>query len=268
MDNDYLKINQKLWNAKTEVHINSKFYDVEDFKKGKSSLNPIETGLLKNIRDLKILHLQCHFGLDSMSLSRLGANVTAVDLSDESIKAANKIKNELKLNTRFIQSDVYTLKEKLNEKFDIVYTSYGVLGWLPDMQKWADIVSHFLKPHGKLVLIEFHPVVWMFSNDFSDIEYPYSDKQPIIENIEGTYTDKEAKISNNSISWNHGLANVIKALLEHDLEIKQFDEYNYSPYDCFQNTIEIDQGKYQINGLENKIPMLYSIVAQKKSKDS
>jgi 2-polyprenyl-3-methyl-5-hydroxy-6-metoxy-1,4-benzoquinol methylase len=265
---DYLKTNQKLWNDKTKVHINSDFYDVESFKQGKSSLNPIELKLLGNVHGLDVLHLQCHFGLDSMSLSRLGANVTAVDLSDEAIKEAKHLKNELKLNTRFITSDVYQLNEKLDKTFDIVFTSYGVLGWLPDMKKWAETVSHFLKPDGQLILVEFHPVVWMFSDDFKNIKYPYSSSTPIIETIKGSYTDHKAEIQNESVSWNHGLAHVIKALLNENLTITHFEEYNYSPYDCFKNTIESAKGQYQVRNLENKIPMLYSLVAQKKSKQA
>jgi len=262
MQSDYLKINKKLWNDKTRVHLKSDFYDVDGFKKGKTSLQPIELSLLGNIEDLSILHLQCHFGLDSMSLSRLGAKVTGVDLSEFAIDKANEIKNELKLDTRFIQSDVYALKDKLQEKFDMIFTSYGVLGWLPDMQKWANIVSHFLKPDGKLILVEFHPVVWMFSYDFKSIEYAYSSHEPIIETTKGTYTDQNAPIENKSVSWNHGLAEVFKALLENGLNILHFEEYDYSPYYCFQNTIKIAENQYQIKGLEHKIPMLYSLVAK------
>lgn len=264
MNRNYLVINQKLWNDKTKVHINSKFYDVEGFKKGQSSLNPIEVGLLGKVEDKRILHLQCHFGLDSMSLSRLGAKVTGVDLSNTAIDEANKLKTELDLDTQFIHSDVYTLKNKLNSKFDIVFTSYGVLGWLPDMKKWAEIISHFLKPKGKLILVEFHPVVWMFNSEFSKIEYAYTSNEPIVENTKGSYTDPEAPIENKSISWNHSLASVFTPLINNNIQINHFEEYNYSPYDCFQNIIQISEGKYQIKGLENKIPMLYSIVAQKK----
>lgn len=264
MEKDYLKTNQKLWDDKTKVHLNSKFYNVESFKNGKSSLNPIELKLLGNIANKNILHLQCHFGLDSMSLSRLEANVIGVDLSTIAIEEANKLKNQLNLDTQFIQSDVYSLSEKLNSKFDIIYTSYGVLGWLPDMKKWGKVISDFLKPGGKLILVEFHPVVWMFNSGFTLIEYAYSSNQPIIENIKGTYTDQNAPIENKSISWNHGLADVFQALLSHKLEIEDFQEYNYSPYNCFQNTIKIAENQYQIKGLENKIPMLYSLIAEKK----
>lgn len=238
MEKDYISTNQKLWNDKTKVHLNSTFYDVDGFKQGKTSLKPIEIELSGNVEGKNILHLQCHFGLDSMSLSRLGANVTGVDLSNIAIDEAKNLRTELGLNTQFIQSDVYELKEKLHTKFDMVFTSYGVLGWLPDMKKWADVVSHFLKPKGKLILVEFHPVLWMFNPDFTSIEFNYSCNKPIIENTKGSYTNPDALIENRSMSWNHGLSSVFQALLTHNLEIEDFQEYNFSPYDCFQNTVK------------------------------
>ena len=170
----------------------------------------------------------------------------------------------MEANVRFIESDVYKLPEVLDQKFDIVYTSYGVLGWLPDMNKWAEIVSSFLNPGGMLVLVEFHPVVWMFSDDFKKIEFKYSDQDPIIEEYQGTYADRNADMTGKSICWNHGLGTVMGGLICQKMEIRNFEEHSYSPYDCFENTVEVEKGKYMIMGLEDKIPMIYSIKAQKK----
>lgn len=261
---DYIEINKKLWNNKTDIHYKSDFYDVESFLKGKDSLNPIELDLLGDLNGKKVLHLQCHFGLDTLSLSRHGAISTGVDFSEKAIKKANQLRDTLGSNTSFIQSDIFKLKDIHKDTYDIIYTSYGVLGWLPDMNKWADTVSHFLKPGGKLILVEFHPVLWMFSYDFKHIEFNYMDSSPIIEDIEGTYTDRDADIRDKSVTWNHGLAKVIDSMLKSGLCLEDIREYNYSPYDCFENTIKISDGKYQIKGLENKIPMLYSIKAIKK----
>ncbi len=260
---DYIKINQKLWNDKTDVHFKSKFYDVDAFLAGKNSLNPIELDLLGNIKGKSILHLQCHFGMDTISLSRLGAMAVGVDFSDNAIEKATALALKAKTNTEFILSNIYELKEKLNSEFDIVFTSYGTIGWLPDLDKWAGIVSRFLKPGGKFIMVEFHPVIWMFSYDFSKIEYDYFNTGAIVEEITGTYADRNAAIVNMSVSWNHNLSEVIGALIKNGLRIESFEEYNYSPYDCFENTIEVEKGKYQIRELENKIPMLYSIQAAK-----
>lgn len=260
---DYTNVNKKLWNEITEIHYKSAFYDVESFIKGVDSLNSIEIELLGNITGKKVLHLQCHFGLDTISLCRHGALATGVDFSEKAIEKAKKLNAQVGTKARFIQSDIYQLPEILDEQFDIVFTSYGVVGWLPDMSRWATVVNHFLKPGGELVLVEFHPVVWMFSNDFKSIDYNYMDSQPIIEETEGTYTDRNAPIKEKSINWNHGLSTVINSIIKTGLTIADFKEYNYSPYNCFENTIKIDDRKYKIKGLEDKIPMVYSVKVEK-----
>ncbi|MCF8306000.1 MAG: class I SAM-dependent methyltransferase [Ignavibacteriales bacterium] len=260
---DYIDINRKLWDNRTEIHFNSDFYDVESFVKGKDSLNPIEIGLLGNIEGKKILHLQCHFGMDTISLSRRGAHAMGVDFSAKAIEKALELNRKSGTNARFLQSEIYKLSASLDEKFDIVFTSYGVLGWLPDMIKWAEIVNHFLKPGGKLILVEFHPVLWIFSDDFRQIQYDYMDSVPIIEESDGTYADRDSAIREKSVGWNHGLSSVLDSIIKTGLIITDFKEYNYSPYNCFQNMIMTEDGKYKIKGLENKLPMLYSLVAEK-----
>ncbi len=260
---DYIDINKKLWNQKTEIHYNSDFYDVDSFIKGKDSLNSIEIGLLGEIEGKKILHLQCHFGQDTISLARHGALPTGIDFSENAIEKAKILNESLRTNAKFIQSDIYKLPEILDEKFDIVYTSYGVIGWLPDMNNWAKIIDHFLKPKGEFIMVEFHPIVWMFSNDFKKIEYKYMDSSPIIEELVGTYTDRNAEIKEESVCWNHGLSTVINSIIKTGLKITDFKEYNYSPYDCFENTVKIDDRKFKIKGLEDKIPMIYSLKAEK-----
>ncbi|MEL7586945.1 MAG: methyltransferase domain-containing protein [Prolixibacteraceae bacterium] len=261
---DYKEINKRLWNDKTNVHFTSDFYDVDSFLKGRDTLNPVETELLGNINDKSILHLQCHFGLDTISLSRHGALVTGVDFSDNAITRANQLKETLGTNTRFIQSDIYNLTDNLHETFDVVFTSYGVIGWLPDMKKWAETIAHFLKPGGIFVMVEFHPVIWMFSYDFKNIAFNYMDSSPIIEELEGTYADRKSGIKSKSVAWNHGLGYVIDSIIKSGLELTDFKEYDYSPYDCFENTVRIGERRFQIRGLENKIPMMYSIKATKK----
>lgn len=264
MENNYLEINRETWNKKTEVHVDSEFYDQKGFLEGNNTLKPIELDLLGDISGKKILHLQCHFGQDTMSLSRLGAKTTGVDLSDKAIDKAREIAHQLNLDTNFVNCDIYSLPEYLDEEFDIVFTSYGTIGWLPDLDKWAKVIQRFLKPGGKFIMADFHPVVWMFDDNFEGIGYNYFKEDPIIETINGTYADKEAPISSKTISWNHATSEILNSLIINGLELNSFNEYDYSPYDCFNKTEEFEPGKYRIKHLGNKIPMVYSIVATKK----
>lgn len=261
---DYLDINKATWNEKTKVHVASEFYDMHSFLNGKSTLNDIELSLLGDINGKNILHLQCHFGQDTISLARLGACTTGVDLSDVAINKATELATQLNADAKFICCDLYDLPNHLTEEFDIVFTSYGTIGWLPDMNKWAAIVSRYLKTGGKFVFAEFHPVVWMFDDYFKEVGYSYFNIETILETGEGTYADRYSKIENKTVSWNQPLSEVLTALLKNNLEITSFDEFDYSPYNCFNNTEEFEPNKFRIQHLGNKIPMVYSLTAIKK----
>lgn len=264
-ENNYIEINRKSWNNKLDTHLKSEFYDLENFRKGKTSLNDIELELLGDISGKTILHLQCHFGQDSISLNRIGAEVTGVDLSDRAIESAKQIAKETKSSANFICCDIYDLPNHLDQQFDLVYTSYGTIGWLPDLDKWAKIISKFLKPNGKFIFVEFHPVVWMFDDNFEKIAYRYFNSGAIVESENGTYADKNADIIQEFVMWNHSLSEVTNNLIKNNLKINSLNEYDYSPYNCFNRTEEFEPKKYRIKHLENKIPMVYSIVAQKKN---
>ncbi|SHG32019.1 Methyltransferase domain-containing protein [Flavobacterium segetis] len=243
----------------------SEFYNLQDFLKGETSLNPIELELLGDIKGETVLHLQCHFGQDTISLSRLGAEVTGVDLSDKAIESAVKIARETNANTQFICCDLYELENHLDKQFDIVFTSYGTITWLPDLDKWGKLISKFLKKNGKFIFVEFHPVVWMFDDNFEKIGYNYLNVAPIVETENGTYSDKDAEISQSYVTWNHSLSEVIGSLLASSMNINDFQEYDYSPFNVFRNMLEFEPKKFRIKHLDNKIPMVYSIVAQKKT---
>ena len=174
---DYKKANLALWNEWAHLHAGSAFYDVEGFKAGKTSLNPLEMEELGNVAGKTLLHLQCHFGLDSLSWARLGASVTGVDFSDQAIALARSLSQEVGLEAEFVCSDIYELPQVLAGQFDIVYTSYGVLAWLPDLKNWAAVIAHFLKPGGVFFIAEFHPFAMVFDNSETAtglrIQYPY-----------------------------------------------------------------------------------------------
>ena len=184
----------------------------------------------------------------------------------KAIPSANDSASSLLGLTRceFICCDVYETPDHLDEKFDIVYTSYGTIGWLPDLDKWAKVVAHFLKPNGKFIMADFHPVVWMYDNDFEKVTYKYAVGSPIVEIEIGTYADKSAPVTTETITWNHGIGEVLNSLINHGLEINQLQEYDYSPYDCFNKVEEFAPGKFRIKEFGNNIPMVYSILATKK----
>ncbi len=263
LSTDYISKNKASWNAKTEIHVNSEFYDVNGFLEGKNTLKEIELNLLGDVKNKTILHLQCHFGQDSLSLARMGAMVTGVDLSDKAIDKAIELNDRLHLDAKFICCNIYDLPNHLTKEFDIVFTSYGTIGWLPDLNHWATIVSRFLKPGGQFIMADFHPFVWMMDYEFSKIQYNYFNVEEIIETESGTYADKDAPIQNETVSWNHATSEVLNNLIKNNLQIKQFDEFDYSPYNVFKNSEESEPGKFRIRHLGNKIPMVFAIVAQK-----
>ncbi len=260
----FFEANKNTWNKKVGFHFKSDFYDVAGFREGKSSLQFIELKELGEVNGKSMLHLQCHFGLDSLSWAKLGAKVTAVDFSDEAIRMAKNLSAETGINADFICCNIYDLDEVLNEKFDIVFTSYGTIGWLPDLQKWGALVSNFLKPGGIFYMVEFHPAAWMFDDQFEKLQYSYfKSEEPIAETITGTYADKNADINEIQYSWNHSLSEVINSLTGNKLKIDFLNEFPFSVYNCFANTVKGSDGWWRIKGLEDIIPLMYSIKAIK-----
>lgn len=260
---NYLEVNRDSWNRRTAVHLDSAFYDLPAFLQGKSSLNDIELDLLPDLRGKSLLHLQCHFGQDTLSLARMGAQVTGIDLSDQAIAAARNLSNQLNLPANFVCTDVYSTPEVLQQHFDLVFTSYGTIGWLPDLDRWARVVSRMLKPGGTFVFVEFHPVVWMFDDAFTHFRYAYFNEGVLMETESGTYADRQADMQLDYHYWNHSLEEVLGSLLHHGLQLTNFREYNYSPYNCFQGTEEFEPGKFRIQSLGNKIPMVFALTARK-----
>jgi len=259
---DYIDVNKRLWNERTRVHLNSEFYNVEAFLKGKSSLNDIELALLGNVSGKSILHLQCHFGQDTLSLARMGAEVTGVDLSDEAIAAAVRLAKQVAADATFICCNIYELPDHLDRQFDIVFSSYGTIGWLPDLKKWAALIARYLKPGGMFVFAEFHPVVWMFDNSLDYVQYPYFNKEAIVEYEQGTYADKDAPIQLESVGWNHSLDEVLQCLLDEGLQLKKFREYDYSPYNIFPGMVEVSTGRFMVEKIKGMLPLAYALVME------
>lgn len=259
---DFLPVNRRFWDARVPVHVGSSFYDVAGFLEGKSSLTEIELPLLGDLRGKNLLHLQCHFGMDTLSLVRLGARATGIDFSAPAIEEARNLAAKAGLRARFIEANVYDAASKILEPADVLFTSYGVLGWLPDLERWAKVAAACLKPRGTLVLAEFHPVVWMYDDDFRLPAYGYFKGEAIQEVSEGSYADKSAPLKLPSISWNYSLSELMMALLGAGFRITHFQEYDFSPFPIFNQNQQVAERRWQVASLEGKLPLCFSIKAE------
>ncbi|HEX6334188.1 MAG TPA: methyltransferase domain-containing protein [Flavisolibacter sp.] len=258
----YVDINRKLWEERTPHHIRSDFYDMEAFLRGKNSLNDIELELLGDVAGKSILHLQCHFGQDTLSLARMGASVTGVDFSEKAIEKARQLAEDLHLPATFVCCNVYDVPMHLQGTYDIVFTSYGTIAWLPDLDRWAAVIAGCLEPGGFFVFAEFHPAMWMFDNDFSGIRYSYFNRGPIVEQEEGTYADTGAVIKTESTTWNHSIGEVHGALTAAGLQVVILKEFDYSPHQL-PHMEPAGPGRYHITGFGGKLPLVYSLKAVK-----
>lgn len=262
MNKEQLEANRRSWNHRVGIHQESSFYQLDEFIKGKTSLNEIDLQILGNIKGKQILHPMCHFGMDSLSMVRMGAEVSGFDLSDKAVEKANELGKKLKLNASFVACDYYDFPKHIHQKFDLIYLSYGVIGWLPDLTKWAKLAYDALKLNGELILIEFHPFVWMYDDDFKNIQYNYFN-DGVIHTQEASYTEKDSTDKQAFYSWNHSLSEVLTSLINAGFSISKFEEYDYSPYDCFKNTYEFENGKFRIKTFQDRAPLVYALVASK-----
>lgn len=260
----FFEANKELWNLKTNIHQNSEFYNAEKVVNGASSLNTIEQTELGDISGKSLLHLQCHFGLDSISLARKGAHVTAVDISDKSIKLARTLAKQSDVDIDFICCNVYDIENYVSSKYDIIFTSYGVIYWLPDLGRWAELVAKHLKKGGQFYMVEFHPLVWIFDEEFQKITYPYHNTGPIEEEIISSYTKDQEYIGRKSYGWNHAMSEVVNALINQGMELQFLNEFPYSPYNCFNNMVKGENGGWVIGSMPNKIPLVFSVKLLKK----
>jgi len=261
----FIKANQELWDQKTPYHKESEFYNLSAFLAGQNSLQEIELeALAERVSGKKMLHLQCHFGQDSLSWARLGAKVTGVDLSGESIKLARELNEQLGLDARFVQSNVLDLKGKIDEQFDIVFTSYGTTLWLPTLQPWAEVIQHYLKPGGLFYIVDFHPAFYCFDHDNDQLKYDYfNSPEPYIEDVQGSYADKKASLDGKECFWSHSFEQILMPLIKEGLQLRQFREFPFSPYNAFEHMEKIAEGRYVYKGAKCSFPHIFSMEMSK-----
>lgn len=259
----YIRANKKWWNAVIPIHSRSKLYDLPRFKKGKNHLESLEREEVGDVKGKTMLHLMCHFGMETLSWAREGAVATGVDFSEDAIKYAKKLSKEINVPATFICSDIYELPKVLDKKFDIIFTSYGVLLWLSNIKKWAKIINHFLAKGGVFYIVEVHPFTNILSYDFK-IVYKYFKKGPYMDNSDGTYTDWDAPVKGVTYEWSYTISNVINSLINEGLKIEYVHEFPFTMYDQFPGFMEKNEkGQYVLKNKKIQIPLLFSLKATK-----
>jgi SAM-dependent methyltransferase len=266
---EYLRANQARWDELVPIHLRSAFYDVEGFKAGRLSLSSIEREELGDVSGRSLLHLQCHFGLDTISWARLGARVVGVDFSQAAIDAARALAVETGVEAEFIQADIANLPASLDDRFDIVFTSYGIICWLPDLGEWATAAARCLVPGGVFYIADFHPFACVFDDQSSDLQlrYPYlaSGEPLVFEGNEGSYADASVRLETSvNYAWSHSLSEVVNALIAAGLSIDFLHEFDFSPEAFRPNLERGDDGRFRLKDHGESVPLVFSIKATKR----
>ncbi len=263
--------NEALWDEWTRIHETSEFYDLDGFRRGGIRLRDYELEEIGPVEGLDILHLQCHFGMDTVSFARLGARVTGADFSGAAVALARRVADDIgHPEARFVRSNVYDLPAALDGEFDLVYTSRGVLGWLPDVRGWARVIAQFLRPGGRFYITEIHPIAQAFENEGVEpgelrLTYPYWEHEaPLTFEVQGSYADPTADVAaEHEHGWDHSLGEIVTALIDAGLRIETVREYPFCEWklDFLE---ERDDGTWQLpSELDGRMPLFFSILASK-----
>jgi SAM-dependent methyltransferase len=263
----FLQANRDLWDQWTTEHEASPFYDLAGFRAGKDRLRSIELAEVGAVAGKSLLHLQCHFGLDTLAWARRGARVTGVDFSEKSIALARTLSQELGLAAQFVCADIYALPATLTGTFDVVFTSYGVLHWLRDLRRWGEIVAYFLKPGGVFHIVEDHPTFRMFTTEDGarlKLANPYFGAEtPETVVMAGSYATASQGPAATFFIWNHALSEVLTALIEAGLVIEYLHEFPFAARAKFPFMEKGDDGWWRLPAGHVQIPFLFSLRARK-----
>jgi SAM-dependent methyltransferase len=266
---DHLEMNRRMWDHVAPIHAASEFYDVEGFIGGKGSLRATPLAEVGDVVGKRLLHLQCHFGLDTLSWARLGAEVTGVDFSGAAIAQARELADKTGLEATFVQSTIDELPQHLRGEFDIAFTSEGVLAWLPDLTRWAHTISHFLRPGGIFYIWEFHPVLDIF-DDADGVRvpiprYPYfGNGEPLVfDGGQGSYADGDADVPHGSSQWFHSIGEILNALIGAGLRIEFLHEFDTCTYQARPFLVQGDDGLWRYEDGPGTLPLMFSVRASK-----
>jgi 2-polyprenyl-3-methyl-5-hydroxy-6-metoxy-1,4-benzoquinol methylase len=256
-------LNRAWWDERVPLHVGSAFYDVKGFKAGGSTLRPCEVEEVGDVSGRSLVHIQCHFGLDTLSWARRGARVTGLDFSKPAIEAASALAAEVGLEAEFVTASVYDAAGALGaHRFDVVYTGLGALNWLPDLHRWANVIVDLLRPDGVLYLSEFHPITWVFGDDQPTLENDYFQREPLAIEEPGTYADLDAPTEHNDTEeWQHTLGDIVSAVLDAGLTLELLHEHDYTlfPRWPFLNQVGTT---YRIPAGRPRLPLMFSLRAR------
>jgi len=262
--------NRALWDELTDIHLQAPWYRVAELRAGTKALDPLVTGEVGAVAGQRLLHLQCHFGVDTLCWARLGAEVTGVDFSARAIAAARDLAQDLGLPATFVQSDLYALPAALDTagSFDLVFSSWGVLVWLPDLTRWAQIIAAYLKPGGRFYLAESHPFLNVFYNDDDaqglQVHYPYFyDAAPRYWPPGPDYADGSKSTTNPSHEWQHSLGEIQNALIAAGLRIEFLHEHPFLSWKYFPFMEQGADRWWRLPAAYPAMPLSFSLQARK-----
>ena len=269
---DYAEINRANWDERAPAHAASPDYAVERFASDPAHLSEVvrfDLPLLGDVGGLRGVHLQCHIGTDTISLARLGARMTGLDFSNASLTQARRIAGLAGADVRFVQAEVYDALTVLEPaSFDLVYTGIGALGWLPDIARWAAVVAGLLRPGGRLFIREGHPMLWALEDSRPDgllvVEYPYFEREePMVFDEGGTYVETDAVFTHNRThEWNHGLGEIMTALMTAGVDVTGFAEHDSVPWEALPGQMErIGGGEWRLADRPWRLPHTYTLQA-------
>jgi SAM-dependent methyltransferase len=271
---DYLTVNRAGWDERAPAHAASPDYMLDSFSDPEflSQVVQFDVPRLGDIAGLRGVHLQCHIGTDTVSLARLGARMSGLDFSGVAIEQAKRFAEGLGHEIDFHQADVYDAVEVLGEaQYDLVFTGIGAIGWLPSIQRWADVVAGLLKPGGRLFIREGHPMLWSLGvSDKSGeivLEAPYFEREaPQVWDEGGTYVATEVEFNHNvSYEWNHGLGEIFMALKKAGLEVTDLEEHDSAPWMPLPGHMTRDeQGEWRLTDQPERLPATYTLQARRR----
>ena len=269
MSDRYAEANRALWDEWADINARSALYGLEEFKTGGVKIPQFMQDEVGDVTGKSLLHLQCHFGMDTLSWARLGAKVTGVDFSPRAIELATQLAQELSIDARFVFADVLEADRALDERFDVVFTSIGVVGWLRDLRRWAQVVAYFVKPGGFFYICDVHPFSLVFDDELEDpvlrFRYPYFTRdEPIEIETKGSYADQEADVRQAvHYGWVHDMGEIVTVLAEAGLRIEYLHDHPYGIEVQFPFMQQRDDGRYYLPDGVPEIPLLFSLKATK-----